>query len=90
MEPPGRTDRSARLDSACKSSLVRWEKRGNQLALIEAHIEIVLRIKVLRKLEVKIEYINEAIGHVEDVEKFRSAKYKKFTPTRVPQALTFG
>ena len=71
-------------------SLMRWEKRKNHPAGIEAHIEIVLRLKVLRKVGIENSQINEAIDHVEDVEKFKSATYKSFKPIRVPGAVASG
>lgn len=67
-------------------SVMRWEKRGDQPAEIETHIEFVLRIKVLRDLKVEVEVITEAIEQVEDVDKFRSNTYKHFKPMRVSES----
>lgn len=68
-------------------SIMRWEKHGNMPAQIEAHIEIVLRLKVLKELGVEIECISEAMNHVEDMDKFRANSYKQFKPIRVPESV---
>jgi DNA-binding transcriptional regulator YiaG len=68
-------------------SLMRWEEKQNLPAKIESHIEIVMRLKVLRKLGSKDKQISEAIDQVDDFEKFRSSTYKRFEPLRVPAGI---
>ncbi|MGE0632252.1 MAG: helix-turn-helix domain-containing protein [Pseudobdellovibrionaceae bacterium] len=80
----------AKFVGVTHQSLMRWEKRGDQPAQIEAHIEIVLRLKVLRELKVEVEVISEAFDQVEDVDKFRSNTYRHFKPMKVSESAVHG
>lgn len=68
-------------------SVMRWEERKNQPAKVEAHIEIVLRIKVLRGLDANEEQIEDAFDQVDDVARFQASTYKTFRPLKVPEAV---
>ncbi len=66
-------------------SVMRWEKNGKAAAHIDPSTEIVMRIKVLRKLNSKKSAIKEAVDKVEDIEMLKpKANYsRQFTAVRV-------
>lgn len=78
----------AKLIGVTHVSLMRWEKRKNHPAKIEAHIEIVLRILMLKKFEGNKTEILEAATQVEGVAKLKAATYKQFKPVRVPESVS--
>ena len=78
----------AKLIGVTHQSLMRWENRKNHPAKIEAHIEIVLRILMLKRFDGNKNEILEATNQVECVGKLKSATYKKFTPVRVPESVS--
>jgi len=80
----------ARFVGVTHQSLMRWEEKGNQPAKVEAHIEIVLRLKILRKIGSEDEQINEVMEQADDMERFRSSTYRTFSPLKVPEAVTHG
>jgi transcriptional regulator with XRE-family HTH domain len=68
-------------------SVMRWEENGDKPAKIETHIEIFLRLKVLKYLGVKLESFSQAFDHAQDIEKFKAKTYKHFKPVRVPESV---
>jgi transcriptional regulator with XRE-family HTH domain len=78
----------AKLIGVTHQSLMRWENRKNHPAKIEAHIEIVLRILMLKRFDGNNEEILEAANQVEGVAKLKSATYKQFKPVRVPESVS--
>lgn len=78
----------AKLIGVTHQSLMRWENRKNHPAKIEAHIEIVLRILMLKRFDGNKNEILEATNQVESVGRLKSATYKKFTPVRVPESVS--
>ena len=79
----------AKLVGVRHPSVIRWEKHKNHSAQIEAHIEIVIRILMIKKFDGDKEEILEVMKHVEGVEKLKTCRYKKFQPVEVPSDLTF-
>ncbi len=78
----------AKLVGVTHQSLMRWESKKNHPAKIEAHIEIVLRILMLRKFDGKSKQILDATHQVEDVSKLKVATYKHFAPLMVPESVS--
>lgn len=66
-------------------SVMRWEEKGKSAANVDAHIEFVLRLKVLKKLDSKAENIKTMIERVEQVETFKKSTYRSMVPQRIPE-----
>ncbi len=65
-------------------SVMRWEEKGKSAALIDAHIEFVMRLKVLRKLRSEPKSIETVIARAEEVDAFKRSNYKSLMAQRIP------
>jgi hypothetical protein len=71
----------AKLLNIKHQSVMRWEDRKNAAAQIDVNTEIVMRIKILKQIQVKNSLIQFVIDKVDHIEEFESAgHYKKSTP----------
>jgi transcriptional regulator with XRE-family HTH domain len=75
----------AKFMGVTHQSVMRWEEKAKAIAHIDAHTEIVMRIKVLKALHSDSKTIDQAVEKVEEVEKFKGTTYKQFKPLHVPE-----
>lgn len=81
----------AKLLNVKHQSIMRWEARKNSAAQIDVNTEIVMRIKILKKIGVKQSAINLVLDKVDHIEEFELAgNYRKFVPLRVPENTILG
>lgn len=74
----------AKLLNVKHQSVMRWEDRNNSAAQIDVNTEIVMRIKILKKLKVKAATIGLVIDKIDHIEEFECAgHYKNFEPLRL-------
>lgn len=66
-------------------SVMRWEKNAKASAKVGAHIEFVMKIKVLRRLQSDAIAIDEAVENIEEVENVKTSSYKIPKPFRIPE-----
>ncbi len=66
-------------------SVMRWEETGKKSAKIGRHIEIVMKIKVLKHIHSALENINKAVQMVETVDKAQSVISKTPKPLKVSE-----
>jgi DNA-binding transcriptional regulator YiaG len=80
----------AKFMGVTHQSVMRWEDNGKAPAHIEAHIEIVMRIKILKALGCDVKFISQAVDNVEDVNSFKLSAYKSFKAMTIPDKLING
>lgn len=71
-------------------SVMRWEEYEKQPAHIEAHIEIFMRIKVLKALNSNQKSMEMVVQQVEEVNKLKASTYKNFKPLKIPDYIVHG
>jgi|GEM_PF-3110610 DNA-binding transcriptional regulator YiaG len=77
----------AKFMGVTHQSVMRWEERKNASAQIEAHIEIFLRLKVLKTLSKKTKLLIKAVERVDDINTLKTSTYKVFKALRVPESV---
>ena len=80
----------AKFMGVTHQSVMRWEENGKSPAHIDLHIEIVMRIKVLKILGSNLEGINKVVENIEAVDNFKSANYKHFKAMKIPEKVIHG
>lgn len=70
----------AKFISVKHQSVMRWESRAKSAAHIDPHLEVVLRIKVLKAMRSRASIVNLAVARVDEIEELRTLSYRTFEP----------
>ena len=70
-------------------SVMRWEKKSKSAARIDVNTEIVLRLKILKKLDSDAQSINEVIEKAQHTEELKPATdyVRNFKPIQVTEKI---
>ena len=68
-------------------SVMRWEEKAKASAHMGAHVEFVMKIKVLKALHSTSKIINKAVETIDSVDNVKSSSYRNSKPLRVPNNL---
>ncbi len=61
-------------------SVMRWESHAKSAARVDPHLEVVLRIKVLKAMKSKASVVNLAVDRVDEIDELRTLSYRTFAP----------
>lgn len=64
-------------------SVMRWEKQGAGMARMEAHVELICRLKILKTLKTNTKAIERVLLRLENIDTFKSLTYKQIRPVEM-------